>query len=150
MSRIRGRDTKPEMVLRRGLHSRGFRFRLHRRDLPGRPDLVFPSRHAAIMVHGCFWHGHDCPMCRLPATRAEFWQQKIDGNRQRDRQAFAALTAEGWRVLVVWECALRGPAHQPTGKVLEKCERFLRSDTATLEIVGAWRDHGREGEADGN
>src|ERR1700710_434307 len=80
MSRIRGRDTKPEMLIRRGLHARGFRFRLHARDLPGRPDLVFPKRSAAVLVHGCFWHGHDCPMFHLPATRPEFWQAKINSN----------------------------------------------------------------------
>ncbi len=86
MSRIRGRDTKPELTLRRGLHSLGLRFRLHRRDLPGRPDLVFASRRAVVFVHGCFWHGHDCPMCRLPATRPDFWATKIAGNRARDRR----------------------------------------------------------------
>src|SRR5271165_5724537 len=113
MSRVRGKDTKPELLLRRGLHALGFRFRLHRKDLPGRPDLVFPARRAAIFVHGCFWHGHDCPMCRIPTTRTGFWQTKIHGNRDRDRRAVAALTAKGWRVLVVWECALRGPARLP-------------------------------------
>jgi DNA mismatch endonuclease (patch repair protein) len=84
MSRIRGRDTKPELLVRRGLHERGFRYRLHRRDLPGRPDLAFPSRCAVVFVHGCFWHGHGCPMCKAPATRAEFWASKIAANRARD------------------------------------------------------------------
>ena len=101
MSRIHGKDTKPELMLRRGLHALGFRFRLHRKDLPGRPDLVFPGRRAVIFVHGCFWHGHDCPMCKMPATRPEFWRAKIDGNQKRDRQAVSALAATGWRVLVV-------------------------------------------------
>src|ERR1700731_2708856 len=110
MSRIRGRDTKPELILRRGLHTLGFRFRLHRKDLPGRPDLVFPARRTVIFVHGCFWHGHHCPMCRMPVTRSAFWQTKIEGNRNRDRRAISDLVAAGWRVLVVWECALRGPA----------------------------------------
>jgi len=139
MSRIRGRDTKPELVLRRGLHARGFRFRLHRGDLPGRPDLVFPARRAAIFVHGCFWHGHDCSMCRLPATRAEFWRTKIEGNRARDEAAVAALTVEGWRVLIIWECALRGPARRETGAVIASCEEFLRSNTVcSSQLAGQW------------
>lgn len=143
MSRIRARDTKPELLLRRGLHARGFRFRLHRRDLPGRPDLVFPSRHAAVFVHGCFWHGHNCPMCRMPATRPAFWRAKIAGNRARDRKAVAALTALGWRILIVWECALRGPARQPEGAVLSGCERFLNSADVQVELAGNWPQSGR-------
>lgn len=139
MSRIRGRDTKPELTLRRGLHALGFRFRLHRRDLPGRPDLVFPGRRAAIFVHGCFWHGHACPMCRLPATRTAFWQAKIHGNHDRDRRAAGALAAAGWRVLVVWECALRGPARLPEGEVLAGCASFLRSKRpGDPDIEGDW------------
>jgi DNA mismatch endonuclease, patch repair protein len=139
MSRIRGRDTKPELALRRGLHALGFRFRLHRRDLPGRPDLIFPSRHAAIFVHGCFWHGHNCPMCQLPATRTEFWKAKIDGNRRRDRQALPLLVAAGWRVLVVWECALRGPARLSDDVVVAQCAEFLcGAHVSTHDIEGAW------------
>src|ERR1700719_1649815 len=86
MSRIRGRDTKPELLLRRGLHAAGLRFRLHTERLPGRPGLVFPRYRAAILVHGCFWHGHDCPLFKLPATRSEFWASKIAGNRTRDNR----------------------------------------------------------------
>jgi DNA mismatch endonuclease (patch repair protein) len=108
-------------------------------DLPGRPDLVFPSRHAAIFVHGCFWHGHDCPMFRLPATRAEFWQTKIHGNRDRDQRADNALAAAGWRVLVVWECALRGPARLPKNIVLARCAGFLEDlKPAYHDIEGEW------------
>src|SRR5688500_15794308 len=84
MSRVRGKDTKPEMLLRRGLHACGLRYRLHPKDVPGRPDLVFPRHGAVILVHGCFWHGHDCPLFKWPATRAEFWRKKIEGNRARD------------------------------------------------------------------
>lgn len=97
MAGIRGKDTRPEMILRRGLHARGFRFRLHDRRLPGSPDLVFPGRRAAVFVHGCFWHGHACPLFRLPATRQEFWRAKIEGNAARDKGAEAALLADGWR-----------------------------------------------------
>jgi DNA mismatch endonuclease (patch repair protein) len=138
MSRIRGRDTRPELVIRRGLHARGFRFRLCARDLPGRPDLVLPKYRAAVFVNGCFWHGHDCPMFRLPATRPEFWLNKIDGTRVRDAASSAVLMSTGWRPFTVWECALRGPAKRGEVAVLDTCETFLRSNNATGEAVGTW------------
>lgn len=138
MSRIRGRDTKPEMVLRRGLHALGLRFRLHRKDLPGKPDLVFPRAQVVIFVHGCFWHGHNCPMFKWPATRRDFWKVKISGNRKRDKSSVDTLQSAGWRVLVVWECALRGPGRRPVQEVLQECERFVRSSRNTsAEILGA-------------
>lgn len=145
MSRIRGRDTKPEMLIRRGLHRLGLRYQLHRRDLPGRPDLVFPSRRCVIFVHGCFWHGHDCPMFRLPVTRTEFWRQKIEANRSRDERAAGALASGGWRRLAVWECALRGPARLGEGELLDTCVRFVRAAAPSLEIAGRWVEGGREG-----
>lgn len=138
MSRIRGSDTKPELLIRRGLHARGLRFRLHRRDLPGRPDLVFPSRRAAIFVHGCFWHGHDCPMCRMPATRPAFWRTKIERNCARDKTVITALVGAGWRVLIIWECALRGPARRPEVTVLAGCVDFLNSENTRAEQTGNW------------
>jgi len=137
MSRIRGRDTKPEMILRRGLHALGLRFRLHRKDLPGRPDLVFPRYRAVIQVHGCFWHGHDCPMFKWPATRAEFWKEKIVGNRRRDRASLGALHESGWRVLVVWECALRGPGRRSVRDVLSRCESFVKDRNEALAELGS-------------
>ena len=106
MSRICSRDTKPEMIVRRGLHALGLRFRLSRKDLPGRPDLVLSKYRTVILVHGCFWHGHSCPMFKWPATRPDFWEKKINSNRARDGAAVNALRADSWRVLVVWECAL--------------------------------------------
>ncbi len=108
MSGIRGRDTKPERVVRRCLTQLGYRYRLHRKDLPGAPDIVMPGRRIAIFVHGCFWHRH--PGCRLayvPKTNAAFWSRKLDGNAERDRAAIRSLMEDGWRVLVVWECATR-------------------------------------------
>ena len=139
MSRIRGANTRPELLLRRGLHARGLRFRLHRKDLPGKPDLVFPKRRAVILVHGCFWHGHGCPMFKLPATRAEFWRSKIAGNQERDRNAIAALRAGGWRILVVWECSLRGPARRPADEVIGICGDFLQDDRREdVWIAGQW------------
>jgi DNA mismatch endonuclease (patch repair protein) len=125
MSHIRGKDTKPEMLLRRGLHARGFRFRLHRRDLPGCPDLVFPQYHAVIFVNGCFWHGHDCPMFKLPATRTEFWAAKIAGNRARDARALEGLATLSWRTMVLWECILRGPTRQPIEEVIDRISEWL-------------------------
>ena len=125
MSRIRGKDTKPEMILRRGLHAAGFRYRLHVRDLPGKPDLVFPRYRAVIFVHGCFWHGHDCLLFRLPATRTEFWAEKIATNQERDQRAVRALEAVDWRVMTVWECVLKGPLRRPTIDVIRFCSQFL-------------------------
>lgn len=142
MSRIRGRDTKPEMFVRRGLHACGFRYRLQDRQLPGRPDLVFPRYHAVIFVHGCFWHGHDCPMFKLPTTRREFWDAKIASNRSRDERTTTALLESGWRVATVWECSLRGSGRLPKDEVLRRCQAFLLSEEVTeIDISGAARAH---------
>lgn len=108
MSAIKGRNTKPELTLRRRLHRLGYRFRLHRKDLPGRPDLVFPSKGKVIFVHGCFWHSHDCRYGQVvPRTNAEFWSEKRTRTMERDAQQLAELRALGWSVLVIWECELR-------------------------------------------
>ena len=108
MAAIRGSDTQPELMVRKALHALGYRFRLHVRNLPGRPDLVLPRHHAVIFVNGCFFHGHHCRYFRWPATRAHFWRKKIGGNQERDLRNVADLRLKGWRVLTVWECALRG------------------------------------------
>jgi DNA mismatch endonuclease (patch repair protein) len=136
MSRIRGRNTKPELLLRRGLHARGLRFRLHRKDLPGCPDLVFPRFHAAVFVHGCFWHGHQCPLFKAPQTRAEFWLNKISGNVERDRKALEGLRSAGWRVLIIWECALKGRGQLKRETLLKKAETFLTGNRTMLELKG--------------
>ena len=136
MRRIRAKDTRPEMLLRRELHNAGLRFRLHAAALPGRPDLVFPRYHAVILVHGCFWHGHDCPLFRLPATRPEFWATKITGNRERDQRTARALHALGWRVLTVWECSLKGPARVPVSELIECCATFIRGEAQQASLVG--------------
>lgn len=105
MRRIRGKDSAPELIVRRLLHSLGYRYRLHRKDLPGRPDIVFTTRRKVIFVHGCFWHRHPgCKFAYKPKTRLDFWSNKFQQNVQRDTRATAALTASGWSVLVVWEC----------------------------------------------
>ncbi len=136
MAGIRGKDTRPEMILRRGLHARGYRFRLHDRRLPGSPDLVFPGRRAVIFVHGCFWHGHDCHLFRLPATRQEFWRAKIAGNAARDAVAEGALVAAGWRVLTVWECSLKGREKLAVETVLDRVAAWLVAGSGKEMIAG--------------
>ncbi len=108
MSRIRSNDTGPELSVRRFLHANGYRYRLHRKDLPGKPDIVFPSRRCALFVHGCFWHGHHCQQgVNQPKSRKEYWVPKISKNRLRDERAVEMLQDQGWRVLVLWECEIR-------------------------------------------
>jgi len=110
MSRIKGRNTAPEVQVRSILHRAGFRFRLHRKDLPGKPDIVLPKRGAIVFVHGCFWHRHqECRNCTTPKTNADFWQPKFDGNVARDHQNAKTLRKMGWKVIVVWECELASP-----------------------------------------
>lgn len=120
MAAIRGRDTKPEVGIRRMLHALGYRFHLSRRDLPGRPDIAFPGRRKAIFVHGCFWHRHGCRNSVLPKTRAAWWAEKLGRNVERDRAAVAALEALGWSVLTVWECEAKDAA-----EVADSIQRFL-------------------------
>lgn len=104
MRQVKGKDTAPEMIVRRMLHGAGYRYRIHRKDLPGKPDLVFPQRHKAIFVHGCFWHGHGCKIGRLPKSRPEFWVPKIARNRERDDYNLSVLATMGWKVLTIWQC----------------------------------------------
>ena len=123
MSSVRSKDTKPELLVRRFLHKLGYRYRVHRRDLPGSPDLVFPSRRKAIFVHGCFWHGHDCRWGRLPKSKLDYWKPKIEANRERDQRNVAALKDAGWSVKVVWQCELRHPE-----AAVEQIVEFLEAD----------------------
>ena len=109
MSRIGSKNTEPEVAFRSLIHRLGYRFRLHRRDLPGTPDLVLPGRRTVVFVHGCFWHGHACKREKMPKSRMDYWGPKIEANRQRDRKKARALRALGWRVITVWECELRNP-----------------------------------------
>ena len=106
MAAVKKKDTKPELVVRKRVFAVGFRYRLHVRKLPGTPDLVFPRYRVAVFVHGCFWHGHDCPKGKLPATNREFWQDKTAKNIDRDRQAVKALEGDGWQVVTIWSCRL--------------------------------------------
>ena len=113
MAGIQARDTKPEILVRKALHSQGYRFRLHRKDLPGKPDIVLPRFRAVILVHGCFWHMHmGCKLARIPSTRTEFWSAKLHVNAMRDQTSHSRLLALGWRVLTIWECYLRSTSPQ--------------------------------------
>lgn len=148
MRRVRGRDTKPEMMIRRGLHARGLRYRLHDMTLPGRPDLVFSKLRVAVFIHGCFWHAHGCVLSRLPATRQDFWQQKLEANAARDQKAVEALQADGWRVLVIWECALRGPGRVGVETVLDGAAVFIRANRPQLlEIASTLIEPETQGKA---
>jgi DNA mismatch endonuclease, patch repair protein len=114
MGRVRGKNTRPELTVRRIVHGLGFRYGLHAKDLPGRPDIVLRSRRKVIFVHGCFWHRHGrsgCHLARLPKSRLEFWKPKLDANRRRDIRNRKALRAEDWKVFVVWECELGNKEH---------------------------------------
>jgi DNA mismatch endonuclease, patch repair protein len=114
MAGVKAKDTRPEMLLRQGLHAMGFRYRLHDKCLPGKPDLVFPKYRSVIFVHGCFWHGHDCPAFKWPKTREAFWREKIMGNIARDQRQNALLRQSGWNVIVVWECRTKPVAIKQT------------------------------------
>ena len=130
MSRVRGKDTKPELIVRRLLHRLGYRYRLHARDLPGKPDIVFRGGRKAIYVHGCFWHRHPDPACklaRLPKTRQDFWLPKLEGNRRRDIENQRRLTEMGWDCLLVWECEI-GRVDQP--ELTRKLRQFLDSEAS--------------------
>jgi len=117
MAAVKGKDTKPEIAVRRALHAAGFRFRLHAKSLPGRPDIVLPKHRAAIFVNGCFWHGHECDRFRWPKTRRKFWAEKIAGNRARDARNLEELSRSGWRSLTIWECALCADARAVAARV---------------------------------
>ena len=133
MSGIRGKDTKPEMALRRALHAGGLRYRVHVKQIHGHPDLLFPRYRAVVFVHGCFWHHHrNCRYATTPATRRSFWQAKFAANVNRDRTVRKVLLSEGWRVAIVWECALREPGQAAETANAVYC--WVKSDQIQLEL----------------
>lgn len=144
MAGIRGTNTRPELILRKGLHARGFRFRIHERKLPGKPDLVFPRWNAVILAHGCFWHGHKCALFKWPSTRPEFWRAKIGRNQEVDRRNTERLSDLGWRQAIVWECAMKGPGRLSVDVILDSCAHWLYSDQVRLEISGVRNDRTRK------
>jgi DNA mismatch endonuclease (patch repair protein) len=133
MAGIKGKNTKPELALRRTLHARGFRYRLHSKKVHGRPDLVLPRYRAVVFVHGCFWHRHEgCRYASIPATRLEFWQAKFDANIVRDSAVRGALLSGGWRVATIWECALRKP--EQVTLTTDRLSAWLHTEADALEL----------------
>lgn len=136
MAGIKCKNTRPEIIIRQGLHRRGFRFRLHAKALPGRPDLILPRYKAVVFVNGCFWHGHLCRLFKWPKSRTEFWTHKIQANVARDVANYEILRTSGWRVATIWECSLKGPNRLPIDKVLTVVSEWLRAIEPQLEIAG--------------
>lgn len=139
MAGIGRRDSAIERFLRSGLHGMGYRFKVDDASLPGRPDLVFPRFRAVMLVNGCFWHGHDCDLFKWPSNNREKWRKKLEGNRERDRRTRRLLRQEDWRVLEVWECALRGPDRLDPESVLDRSQRWLESGGEKGTIRGRRR-----------
>ncbi|KYQ80838.1 very short patch repair endonuclease [Acinetobacter lactucae] len=134
MSNIKGRNTKPELLIRGLLHAQGFRFRIHRKDLPGKPDIVLPKYKAIIFIHGCFWHGHqNCRLFKLPASRTEFWEAKISKNQENDLKAKDLLLNSGWRICTIWECAIRRSKKDPVA-LIDILTKWLLDSEPLLEI----------------
>lgn len=136
MAGIGGRNTTPELLVRSLLHKEGYRFRLHRKGLPAKPDIVLPKFRAVILIHGCFWHGHRCHMFKWPKSNIVFWRAKILTNLKRDRRDVSALGASGWRVMTVWECALRGPRAMRNEVLVRRISRWLGSSVECAELSG--------------
>lgn len=136
MSKIRGKDTKPEITLRKALHAKGIRYRLHAKSLPGRPDIVLPKYKAVIEMNGCFWHGHDCHLFKWPQTRKNFWKDKITCNIERDIRNINKLLEQEWKVMIVWECALKGKGKIDHEYLSEKIIDWLGSDSVFETIEG--------------
>lgn len=134
MSGIKGKNTKPEVSIRKALHARGFRYRIHVNDLPGKPDLVLPKYSAVVFVHGCFWHGHSCRYFKIPQTRPDFWREKIRKNQLRDKIQESSLLAGGWRVLVVWECAVRSRNKEKFALVIDLIVEWLINGNKNSQI----------------
>ncbi|MBN4081166.1 DNA mismatch endonuclease Vsr [Caldithrix abyssi] len=136
MAGIRGKDTKPELLIRKALHKRGFSYRLHDKKLPGKPDIVLSRYKAVIQVNGCFWHGHNCHLFKWPSTRPDFWQDKIKRNKENDIKSLKALSDMEWRILTIWECAIKGRASKPFEIVLNSVISWLISSEKNKEITG--------------
>ncbi|MDL2271801.1 very short patch repair endonuclease [Desulfovibrio sp. OttesenSCG-928-I05] len=132
MSSIKNKDSTPEMVVRKGLHKLGLRYRLHAKNLPGTPDLVFTKYRTVLFVHGCFWHKHDCYKFSMPATRTDFWQNKLKHNKLRDERNIAILREIGWRVIIIWECAISGKKRQKQELLLNKIFNAIKHNSQVI------------------
>lgn len=136
MSGIKSKNTIPEYFIRKALHSRGYRYRIHVANLPGKPDLVFPKYRAVLFVHGCFWHGHDCHLFKWPKSRVEFWKTKIIRNKKNDEKNTMALQNDDWRVLTIWECAIKGKTKKTADEIIRSIETWLSGNIHSSEIHG--------------
>jgi DNA mismatch endonuclease (patch repair protein) len=134
MSGIRGKNTKPEVEIRKALFAEGFRYRLHVATLPGKPDIVLARHHAVILVHGCFWHGHDCALFKMPASNRDFWLRKIRRNKENDERVVSDLLSLGWRVLTIWECAFRGPCQVGFHVAVKTTVQWIMGDAKVFDI----------------
>jgi DNA mismatch endonuclease (patch repair protein) len=134
MAGIKGKNTTPELVVRKALHKKGFRYRINVKNLPGKPDIVFSKYRAVLFVNGCFWHGHDCHLFKWPSSRADFWKNKITRNQEVDQIAIKKLLADRWRVGVIWECSLRGKRKRSFDYIVEETVKWLLSQNETFQI----------------
>ena len=144
MSAIRHKNSKPEVLIRKELHKRGFRFRIHRKDLPGNPDIVLPKYNAVVLVNGCFWHGHECHLFKWPKTREDFWHEKISANTIRDSKNAGALLALGFRVLTVWECAIKGSTRLDHKYLMDTISDWIKSRSLNAEIPADPQFHNQQ------
>jgi DNA mismatch endonuclease, patch repair protein len=136
MSEIPSKNTAPELIIRKGLHSLGFRYRLHNPQLPGKPDLSFPRYRAVILVNGCFWHRHNCHLFKWPKTRKQFWYKKLNDNAERDARNIAELESMGWRVLTIWECALKGKSRRNISEVTHTSANWIKYGRGSAIMEG--------------
>lgn len=136
MSGIRGKDTKPEILIRKGLHARGFRYRLYTTKLPGKPDVMLPKYNALILINGCFWHAHNCHLFKWPSTRKEFWEAKILSNAKRDQENLKYYQTAGWKVMIIWECALKGKTKLPLEYILDLVVHWIKFENCSCSIQG--------------
>ena len=136
MAGIKGKNTKPELLIRKALFAKGFRYRLHSKLLAGKPDIVLSKYKAVIFIHGCFWHGHACHLFRLPKSNSSFWAEKINKNKCNDALVLEQLANAGWRIAIIWECALKGKTKLDFGAVIDALERWILSDKTNLSLGG--------------
>lgn len=136
MSGIKGKNTKPEMLIRSALHRKGFRFRIHYDKLPGKPDIALPKHRALILVHGCFWHGHDCHLFKWPKTNRDFWRKKIEDSISRDKERLCEYSNARWRTLIIWECALKGASEISATRLIDQVGTWIQRGENLEEISG--------------
>ncbi len=136
MSGIKGKNTRPELIIRKALFKKGFRYKLHDKKLPGKPDLVFQKYHSVIFIHGCFWHGHNCHLFKWPSTRPNFWRKKIFRNKEIDKRNCKQLKKEGWYILTIWECAIKGKKKKPLKNIIDSVIRWIEIEGRDKIIKG--------------